>query len=145
MGSKNRRVGEQMEIPIARTPVKITVDPAVIASQPTFMSSINLMINLSGLEEKELYLPLKIDSSHWSRIRKNAEGAHFPTNKIEQAMDLCNSDIPLQWLSMRRGCEVRPLLSDLERQLEVERAARIRAEEKLATVTEFMSQTQGRR
>lgn len=145
MGSKNWSTDGQLEMPIARRPQKIEMDQTIITAQPTFLAAINLMFNVSGLEEKELYMPLDIDASHWSRIRKGADGAHFPTNKLEAAMDLCNSDIPLQWLAARRGYELRPLLSDIERQLEAERAARIRAEEKLATVTEFMNQTHGRR
>lgn len=142
MRSKDLTRVDQLEMPIARRPARQLVDPAVVEAQPSLLSALNLMMSLSGLEDKELYLALEIDPGHWSRIRRG--DAHFPVNKIETAMLLCGSDIPLQWLALRRGYELRPLLSDIEHQLQSERDARVRAEEKLATVIEFMSQTQGR-
>lgn len=132
-----------MEMPFTRRPDRPSVDAAVVAIQPSLLAALNLMFNLSGLEDKELYLALDIDPGHWSRLRKG--DGHFPTNKFEAAMDLCGSDIPLQWLAGRRGYELRPLLSELERQLEAERQRAARAEEKLATVMEFAAQMQGRR
>lgn len=132
-----------MEMPIARRPAPAQVSEAVVAAQPSFLAAVNLMLNLSGLEDKEIYLALEIDAGHWSRIRKG--DAHFPINKVEAAMDLCSSDLPLQWLAARRGYELRPLLSDMERQLYAERERAQRAEEKLATVMEFFAQSQGRR
>lgn len=143
MRSKDLNKVEQLHLPITGRAVKPLVDQTVIAAQPSFLAAINLMFNLSGLEDKEIYLALKIDAGHWSRLRKG--DGHFPTNKLEDAMSLCDSDIPLQYLAIKKRCEVRPMLSELERRLECERARADRAEEKLRTIIEYHQQVGGRR
>lgn len=69
---------------------------------------------------------------YWTRIL-NGNGAHFPTDKLEQFMDLVGNEIPLQWLAHRRGKGLVLLLSEAERllQAEKERASKLEDENRL--------------
>lgn len=130
MGSKNlRSVDAQEELPLRRRLVTSPVSPQVVQAQPSFRAALRLAANASGLEEKEIYLPLKIDAGHWTRIMNG--DANFPDDKIEAFMDLVENEIPLEWLAFRRGKGLHMLEGEAERLLRIEREARARAEEKL--------------
>jgi len=77
----------------------VTAD--VIFKQPDMLSALKLALQVSGREEKEIYLPLGIDKAQWSRILSGH--AHFPINKWTQLFDLLGNEIPLIWLAYRRG------------------------------------------
>lgn len=126
-----RAVDSQGEIPFTRPAQQQPVEEGVVFKQPTFTAAIRLAANCSGLEEKEIYVPLKIDASHWTRILNGA--AHFPTDKLELFMDLVGNEVPLQWLAHRRGKGLVLLLSEAERLLkaEQERAEKLEEENKL--------------
>ena len=48
-------------------------------------------------------------------------------------MDVCGNEVPLRWLSHRRGYELTPMLTEMERRLLVEKAEkdRLAAENKI--------------
>lgn len=109
----------QQELMIKPEMMQIDVD--MIDSQPSFRKSIVLCKDMSGLEDKKFVGPKEIvsDKSEWSRI---IGGQHnFPLEKIGLFMDLCRNEVPLIWLARRRGYELRPLESKLERELRIER------------------------
>lgn len=124
---------EQGELPLARTPREADVSLDVILKRKDLLAAINLMIDVSGVDDKELYLALGIDAGHWSNIRKGKAGHHFPTNKLETAMDLCGNEIPLIWLAHRRGKGLHMLETEAQRLLRAanERAAELEKENKL--------------
>lgn len=127
MASKNlRSVDGQGELPLTRTPQQQPVAEEVIFAQPTMTAAIRLAANVSGLEEKEIYVPLKIDASHWTRILNGQ--AHFPTDKLDEFCNIAGNEIVLVWWAHRRGKGLVLLLSEAERLLEVERGARAKAE-----------------
>lgn len=120
MDSKVRSaVDEQGELALTRPAQRQPVEEGVVFKQPSFSAAIRLAANCSGLEEKEIYVPLKIDASHWTRIL-NGKNAHFPTDKLELFMDLVGNEIPLMWLAHRRGKGLVLLLSEAERLLKAE-------------------------
>jgi hypothetical protein len=77
------------------------VSTAVIYRQPDALSALRLSVQVSGLDEKQIYMPLGVDKAQWSRIMSGQ--AHFPTNKYELFMDLVGNEILLVWLAYRRG------------------------------------------
>lgn len=120
MGSKVlRAVDGQGELLLIRKPKPLPVALEIVHAQPSFRAAIRLAANVSGLEEKEIYLPLKIDAGHWTRMM-NGE-ANFPDDKVERFMDLVGNDIPLEWLAFRRGMRLVMLESEAERLLRQER------------------------
>ncbi len=128
---KLRSVDGQAELPLTRTPQRQPVEEGVIQAQPKLSAAIRLAANVSGLEEKEIYLALKIDAGHWTRILNG--DAHFPVDKLCDFMDLVGNEIPLQWLAHRRGKGLVLLLSEAERLLkaEHERAEKLAGENAL--------------
>ena len=115
---------------------QIEVDIALVRQQPTFTKAISLCINCGGFEyDNEVYMALKIDPGHWTRIMNGS--AHFPVDKLEELMDLCDNEVPLIWLADRRGKEVKPRLSAVEAELEAANKRTDEAELKLKHYKEF--------
>lgn len=95
----------------------------VITGIQSMTKAIQMCIDVSGRDEKFVYMDLGIDKGNWSRMMSGQ--AHFPHEKLEALMDLCGNDIPLQWLAWRRGKGLHLLESEQQRMLR-ERDERIR-------------------
>ena len=90
------------------------VDAQVVAAQPDMTAAIKLCIQVSGRDQKALYLDLGIDKGQWSRILGGK--AHFPQDKLNTLCDLCANEIPLLWWALHRGYGLSPLESALEQE-----------------------------
>lgn len=121
MDSKDRK---QLELLVGRREPHIEeVTPQLIRSiarKPTLLAAWNMAVTDCQLEDKEIYGPLRIDGSHWTKITKN--NASPPADhRFVQFMDVVGSEYPLIWLAEKRGYDflsMRKHRSDLERQLE---------------------------
>lgn len=123
MRSNNASAVEQGQLPLTRTPAQPEIPLDVIMQRKDLLGAINLCIDISGLDDKELHLSLGIDAGHWSNIRKGKGGTHFPTNKLVQLMGMCGNQIPLIWLARVSGYGLHMLETEAERQLRLEREA----------------------
>lgn len=112
-------IAGQGELPLVRAATGEPVADEVIFRQPNFSAAIRLAVNVSELEEKEIYLPLGIDAGHWTRIMK--ADAHFPVDKLNDFCDLVRNEIPLVWWARCRGKGLHMLQTEAERLLEAER------------------------
>ena len=115
--------------------------PSASCATPLFVHLVRCSNNVSGLEEKEIYIALGIDAGHWTRIMKGE--AHFPINKLNEFCDLIGNEVPLIWWAHSRGKGLHLLETESERQLKAEREARIRAEEKLAYAEALLTGKKG--
>jgi hypothetical protein len=97
----------QIDLPIGITAHQADVPDDLIARQPNLTAAVNLCINASGLDDKAIYMSLKIDPGHWTRIRHGT--AHFPLDKINTLQDLCGNEIPLRWQNLNRGYRAVPI------------------------------------
>lgn len=103
-----------------------------IRRRPTLLRAWHLAQELSGLEDKEVYGPLGIDASHWTRI-KNGAASPPADGRFSQYMDIVHNEVPLIWLAESRGYDwlsIRKHQSDLEKEnarLKTELADRDRA------------------
>lgn len=96
------------------------VDISVIRRQPNMTQAIVLCASLAGFKnDKPLCDKLDIDPGQWARIKNNQ--SHFPHEKYERVMDVCSNEVPLIWLADRRGYDLMPQETELQRQLRVER------------------------
>lgn len=129
----------QLELPIAPRCIQVRIAAEIIAAQPTKLAAIKLCIQASGLNDKTIGAALDIDSGHMARMLNGQAG--FPNNKEHALMDLCGNEIPLEWDAMKRGKELKPLLSTVEQQLQAERAARLEAERQLEIIKRFVKET----
>ena len=111
----------------------------VIARRPTFHSAFLLSVEVSELEDKQIYGDLDIDAGQWSRIRGGK--AHFPMNKLTEFMDLVGNEICLQWLSFKRGYGLTPLRTSLERQVEELQQKLEERDRDMAAIKRFVRET----
>lgn len=130
MNSNALRQVEQGQLHLVRRAGKVALPLELIVAQPSLLAAINLCITASGLEDKEIYLELGIDAGHFTNLRKGK--GHFPTEKLNDLMDLCGNEAPLIWLANSRGQGLVQLKSETERLLEAERERREAAELELA-------------
>lgn len=126
MRSKSLSGIDYPELPLARKAERVEIPIELVVKQPTLSAAIALCVQVAGLEEKEVYLPLGIDAGHWTRITKGE--AHFPVNKLNGLMDLCGNEAPLIWLANSRGYGLVVLKTESERRAEA--AERALAEER---------------
>lgn len=140
MATKDDR---QVELPIAPAPgERYQPEMAIIQRQPTWNAAIRLCVQCGGFTyEKELYMPLGIDPGNWSRIMRG--DANFPLEKLDHLMELCGNEIPLLWWAARRGYDLTPKRSALERQLQEALDRNRELEKKIETITEFQRATRG--
>jgi hypothetical protein len=111
---------QQMDLLPKSLPSPPDVSVSTIVRRPTLLRAIHLAAEVSGLEDKEIYGPLDIDASHWTRIKSGA--AHFPADeRFLNYMDVVNNEIPLIWIAEKRGYDwasIRKHRSHLERENE---------------------------
>lgn len=115
-----------------RAPDEEEVSLASIARKRDFLGAINYCIEVSGLDDKEIALALGIDAGHFSNIRKGKSGCNFPINKLDDLMTLCGNEIPLIWLSWKRGKGLVLLETEAQKQLRAAVARAEKAEDRLA-------------
>jgi len=139
MRSKNLQPVDQPQLALCRQVEKTDVPLELVLKQTNLASSIALCVQLSGLEEKEIYMALGIDAGHWTRIMKG--DAHFPVNKLNDLMDLCGNEAPLMWIAHSRGYGMVLLKSEAERRAE---QAELRAKEAEKQVRFLTTILQGR-
>lgn len=117
------------------------VTPELIRSikkRPTLLAAWNFAQNFAALEDKQVYEPLQIDSSHWTKIGKGT--ASPPADeRFVQYFDVVQNEFPLIWLAEARGydwmtirkhrsCEQRRI-SELETEVQdLRRLVRLQAE-----------------
>ena len=116
MRSKSLTVLDHPELPLSRKAERVRIPLDLVIKQPSLSAAIALCVQASGLEEKEVYLPLEIDAGHWTRIMKG--DAHFPVNKLNGLMDLCGNEAPLMWMANSRGYGLVVLKTEAERRAE---------------------------
>lgn len=69
-------------------------------------------VEISDLTSKQIYSPLGIEQSQWSRI---IAGTAFLNPDLKfQLMEVCGNDVPLRYDAFMRGYELIRVKSDLE-------------------------------
>lgn len=136
MRSKTLKAVDHPELPLARNADRVDVPLELVVKQPTFAGAIALCVQLSGLEDKEVYLALEIDAGHWSRIMKG--DAHFPVNKLNDLMNMCGNEAPLMWLANSRGYGLVILKTESERRAEAAERALAEERSKVKLLTDLL-------
>lgn len=116
MKSKRLTAVDQPQLVLTRRVDKFKLALELVINQRTLSAAIALCVQMSGLDDKEVYLSLEIDAGHWNRIMKG--DAHFPVNKLSDLMDLCGNEAPLMWLAHHRGYGLVVLQSEAEKRAE---------------------------
>lgn len=137
MRSNDSTAVEQGALLLTRAKAMLEVPLATVMARKCLLGAINLCIDLSGLDEKEIYIPLGIDPGHWSHLRKGK--GHFPPDRINDLMDLCRNEVPLIWQAHSRGYGLVVLKSEAERRAEAAEARAVEAEMKVRVLMEAIN------
>ncbi|WP_136420339.1 transcriptional regulator [Herbaspirillum sp. ST 5-3] len=118
---------DQFELALARPAQKAAVTIETIRTQRTSAAAFSLACNVSGLEDKEIYLALDIDAGYFSNIKKGK--ATLQGDLVAKFCDVVGNTIYLEWLAFQIGCTLMMIKSEAERRAEAERELRVKAEE----------------
>lgn len=127
MASKDLTNPLQPELALVRQPESADIPEAIIYAQKSSSAALALSIQSSGLEDKEIYLPLGIDAGHWTRIRKGE--AHFPLDKMAEFCATVGNKVLPMWIAYQVGCGMVMLKGEAE--LRAERLQKALDEEKI--------------
>lgn len=119
-----------MQFELTARPAMVSIDPELIAKQPSMSKALQLCQTLSGKDDAQFYGDGGIvkDQAQWSRIM--GPSAHnFPHDKFNLFMDKAGNEAPMLWLLHSRGYDI-GVLRKLE--TETERALRLAQEENQA-------------
>lgn len=94
------------------TPSQQEISEAMISNCKDELAAIRLMIDLSGLEHKQIALEFEMSEFHLSEILSGKK--NIPHNLPRRLMDLCGNEIYLRWLAISRGYGLVRLRSQIE-------------------------------
>lgn len=132
-----RRFDRQIELALARHPDQPGVPLELVWVQKTAAGAFALACQASGLEDKELYMPLEIDAGTWSRIKKGE--ANFPMGKLQVFCKLVGNRIYPEWIAYQVGCGLLTLKTEAERRAEAAEQALIHEREKVKLLQEVLA------
>jgi len=121
------RVDDQGELSLSRAPENAAVPVELVRAQRHSAAAFCLACQASGLDDKEIYLPLAIDSGTFSRIKKGE--ANFPLDKLLAFCGVVGNQIFADWIAFQLGCQLVMIKSEAERRAEV--AEKALADERL--------------
>lgn len=98
----------------------------------SLLRAIVMCADFGGLAEKEAAEAMGVDNATWSRIKSGTAG--IKPDALETFMDACGNELPLYYLAARRGYELVPSQTELERQLAEEQAKTARLEQQLESL-----------
>lgn len=130
----------QLDMLAAPAKPSAPVDPAYLIALPSLRRAIRYSMSLRDLEPKQVYEQLGKDAAAWSRIENG--GISFPADDMAKLIKITGNDAPLRWLAFQCGYEIVPLRTELEEQLQTERAEKAELQRQNDLMRELL---QGRR
>jgi hypothetical protein len=109
----------QQELALARRPAPLTVPIEMVRSKKTAAAAFTLACDVSGLEDKEIYLALGLDAGYFSNIKKGK--ATLQADKLQPFCAVIGNNILVEWMAYQVGCQLVQIESEVERQLRVAR------------------------
>ena len=89
------------ELPLARAPAKVDVPIEMIRNMKSAAAAFTLACNASGLEDKEISIPLRIDAGTFSRIKKG--DATLQGDQMAEFCRAVGNRIYPEWLAYQLG------------------------------------------
>ena len=113
IAANNLRLASQPELPLAREAERRGVAHNLIHAQKTAAAAVSLACQVSGLDDKEIYMSLNIDAAQFSRIKKG--DSNFPADKIAAFCKVVGNNVYPEWIAFQIGCGLVMLKSEAER------------------------------
>lgn len=109
----------QGELTLARKVATVAVPIELVRAKRTAAAAFTLACDVSGLEDKEIYLQLDIDAGYFSNIKKGK--ATLQADIVNTFCAIVDNTIYVEWLAYQVGCQLVQIESETERQLRVAR------------------------
>lgn len=126
---------EQKTLLLSAKNKKTVTDEEILRRCSHFKDALRLCKELSPLNDQQLADVLDLDPAQWSRIW--SDRGHFPDEKIERFMEVCENAVPVRYLALKQGCELKPMKSTLELENENLRRALEEKEKELEIITNW--------
>lgn len=98
----------------------VDVPIELIRAQKTGGGAFSLACQVSGLDDKEIYLSLGLDAGYFSRMKKG--DATLSDDKITEFCRLLGNTIYPEWRAYQIGCTLTLIQTEAERQRDEARA-----------------------
>jgi hypothetical protein len=105
----------QAELTLARKAASVTVPIEMIRAKRTAAAAFTLACDVSGLDDKEIYLQLDIDAGYFSNIKKGK--ATLQADIVNTFCAIVDNNIYVEWLAYQVGCQLVQIESETERLL----------------------------
>lgn len=127
----------QGDLALTRTPDQVHVPIEMIRAKKTAGAAFTLACDASGLDDKEIYLPLGLDKGYFSRIKSGT--ATLDADKVREFCLIVGNVIYVRWLAYQTGHALVLIKTEAERRAEAAEARAEEAERKLAFATELLT------
>lgn len=132
-----QRVDEaQEELALRREPARMDVPLEMVRAKRNKGAAFTLACDASGLDDKEIYLPLGIDKAVFSKIKSGH--VTLDNDLIGPFCELVGNNVYPEWLGYQVGCTLVLIKTEAERQRDAALARAEEAERKLAFASELL-------
>src|SRR6187402_214738 len=121
---------EQCELVLTRAPDQMNVPIEMIRVKKSAGAAFTLACDASGLDDKEIFLPLGIDKGYFSRMKSGT--ATLDADKVRDFCLTVGNVIYVRWLAYQTGHALVLIKTEAERRAEAAEARALEAERKLA-------------
>lgn len=105
----------QGELPLAREANSVPVPIEMIRAKKNKGAAFTLACDASGLDDKEIYLPLSMAKEQFSRIKSGS--ANLDADLIEPFCGIVRNRIYPEWIAYRVGCSLVEIETETQRLL----------------------------
>jgi len=107
----------QGELALARKASAVTVPIEMIRAKKMAHAAFTLACDVSGLDDKEIYLALDIDAGYFSNIKKGK--ATLQADLIPAFCREVGNTVYPEWIAYQVGCTLTQIESETERRLRI--------------------------
>jgi len=118
----------QAELPLSRPPAQVSIPVELIRAKKNKGAAFLLACDTSGLDDKEIYMPLGMDKAVFSRIKSGS--VNLDDDLLAPFCRTVGNRIYADWLAYQVGCQLVEIETETARQLRlaIEERDRERAE-----------------
>lgn len=126
----------QAELALARPANNVAVPIEMVRAKRSAGAAFTLACDASGLDDKEIYLPLGIDKGYFSRIKSGS--ATLDAERIGDFCSIVNNTIYPEWIAFQVRCTLVVIKSEAERRAEEAQSRADRAENENKLLRELL-------
>lgn len=107
----------QAELALSRPAESIQVPIEMVRNRKNKGAAFTLACDASGLDDKEIYLPLGMDKAQFSRIKSGS--ANLDDDTLAQFCQIVGNRIYPEWQAYQVGCTLVMVKTEAERRAEI--------------------------